>query len=108
MTPKLKRFLTPVLLGLLCTLPFFVMESVNLAAVPDPFPTTIFLYLWLMFALLLMSLFAILRLAKVKTKGRERLPAYLLNGLVMVFTLLSIINILIDQMPCFLGVPNCD
>ncbi len=28
--------------------------------------------------------------------------------LVLIFTLVSIINILADQMPCFLGVPNCD
>ena len=108
MNPKLKRFLTPILLGLLCTLPFFIMESVSLGGIPDPFPTAIFLYLWLMFSLLLLSLFAIFRLGKTKQSRKERLPAYLLNALVLLFCAISITMLLIDQMPCFLGVPYCD
>ena len=51
MNLKLKRFLTAISLGFLCVLPFAVMEIVNLGGIPDPFPYTIFLYLWLMFAL---------------------------------------------------------
>lgn len=108
MNPRLKRFLTPILLGLLCTLPFAVMESVNLGGIPDPFPYAIFLYLWLMFALFYMSLFAILRLARSKVNKKERFPAYLLNALVLIFSVISIVSLIIDQMPCFLGVPNCD
>ena len=108
MNPKLKRFLTPLLLGLLCALPFAIMESVNLGAIPVPFPYAIFLYLWLMFALFFLCLFAILRISRSKMGSKERLPAYLLNALVIVFAVMSIINILIDQWPCFLGVPNCD
>ena len=108
MTPKLKRFSTPIILGLLCVLPFVIMESVNLGRIPDPFPYTIFLYLWLMFALFLLCLFAILRLAKSRVSKKERLPAYLLNALVLIFTGISIVALIVDQMPCFLGVPNCD
>ena len=108
MTPKLKRFSTPIILGLLCVLPFVIMESVNLGRIPDPFPYTIFLYLWLMFALFLLCLFAILRLAKSRVSKKERLPAYLLNALVLIFTGISIVALSVDQMPCFLGVPNCD
>jgi len=108
MKPKLKRFLTPILLGLLCVLPFVIMESVNPGHAPDPFPYTIFLYLWLMFALFLLCLFAILRLSKTKVSKKERLPAYLLNALVLIFTGISIAALIVDQMPCFLGMPNCD
>ena len=108
MNPKFKRFFTPILLGLLCTLPFTVMESVNLGRIPDPFPYAIFLYLWLMFALFFMSLFAILRLAKSRISRKERLPAILLNALVFFFSVMSLAYLLADQMPCFLGVPNCD
>lgn len=108
MSLKLKRFLLPVWLGFLCVLPFAVLESVNLGRIPDPFPYAIFLYLWLMFAMFLLSLFAIVRMAKSKVKRKERVPGFVLNSLVLIFTLVSIINILADQMPCFLGVPNCD
>jgi len=108
MNPKLKRLFTPVLLGLLCVLPFAVMEIVNLGRIPDPFPYAIFLYLWLMFALFLICLFAIIRLAKSRVNKQERLPALLLNALVLLFTVMSIVYLLADQMPCFLGVPNCD
>ncbi len=108
MNPKLKRLFTPVLLGLLCVLPFAVMEIVNLGRIPDPFPYAIFLYLWLMFALFLICLFAIVRLAKSRVSKQERLPALLLNALVLLFTVMSIVYLLADQMPCFLGVPNCD
>lgn len=108
MNPKLKRLFTPVLLGLLCVLPFAVMEIVNLGRIPDPFPYAIFLYLWLMFALFLICLFAIVRLAKSRVNKQERLPALLLNALVLLFTVMSIVYLLADQMPCFLGVPNCD
>ena len=108
MNSKLKRFLTPIWLGLLCVLLFVIMESVNLGGIPDPFPYAIFLYLWLMFALFLLCLFAILRLAKSRVSKKERLPAYLLNALVLIFTAISIVALIVDQMPCFLGVPNCD
>ena len=108
MNPKLKRLLTPILLGFLCVLPFAVMEIVNLGRIPDPFPYAIFLYLWLMFALFLICLFAIVRLAKSRVKKHERLPALLLNALVLLFTVMSIVYLLADQMPCFLGMPNCD
>ena len=108
MSPKFKRFITPILLGLLCTLPFAVMEVVNLGGIPDPFPYSIFLYLWLMFALFFLCLFAILRLARSRVNKNERLPAYLLNALVLIFTVISIVALLADQMPCFLGLPNCD
>ena len=108
MNPKLKRLFTPVLLGLLCVLPFAVMEIVNLGRIPDPFPYAIFLYLWLMFALFLICLFALVRLAKSRVSKQERLPALLLNALVLLFTVMSIVYLLADQMPCFLGVPSCD
>jgi len=108
MNPKLKRLFTPVLLGLLCVLPFAVMEIVNLGRIPDPFPYAIFLYLWLMFALFLICLFALVRLAKSRVSKQERLPALLLNALVLLFSVMSIVYLLADQMPCFLGVPNCD
>ena len=71
MNPKLKRLLTPILLGLLCVLPFAVMEIVNLGRIPDPFPYAIFLYLWLMFALFLICLFALIRLAKSRVSKQE-------------------------------------
>lgn len=108
MNLKLKRFLTAISLGFLCVLPFAVMEIVNLGGIPDPFPYTIFLYLWLMFALFFISLFALLRVAKSRVNKQERLPALLLNALVLIFTIMSIGTVLVDQMPCFLGVPNCD
>lgn len=84
------------------------MESINLGGIPDPFPYAIFLYLWLMFALFFLSLFAILRLGRSRMSRKERLPAYLLNALVLLFAVMTIASILADQMPCFLGVPNCD
>lgn len=108
MNPRIKRILLPLLLGLLAMLPFMIMEVVNLGRIPDPFPFAIFLYLWLMFALLIMSLSAILHLAKSKLNRKERFPALLLNALVIVFCAISIITLLVDQMPCFLGLPNCD
>ncbi|HOW91607.1 MAG TPA: hypothetical protein PK883_04750 [Anaerolineaceae bacterium] len=108
MNPKLKRLFTPILFGLLCVLPFTIMEIVNLGRIPDPFPYAIFLYLWLMFALFLICLFAIVRLAKSRVSKQERLPALLLNALVLLFTVMTIVYLLADQMPCFLGVPNCD
>jgi len=108
MNVKLKRLLTPILLGFLCVLPFAVMEIVNLGRIPNPFPYAIFLYLWLMFALFLICLFAIVRIAKSRVNKQERLPAILLNALVLLFSVMSIVYLLADQMPCFLGVPNCD
>jgi len=108
LNPKLKRLFTPILFGLLCVLPFTIMEIVNLGRIPDPFPYAIFLYLWLMFALFLICLFAIVRLAKSRVSKQERLPALLLNALVLLFTVMTIVYLLADQMPCFLGVPNCD
>lgn len=102
------QIIRAILLGLLGVLPFLIMEVVNLGGFPDPFPYTIFLYLWLMFTLFFIALFALFRLWKSNVRNSNRVIGFILNGLLLVFCAMSALNIILDQMPCFLGVPNCD
>ena len=95
---------TPLLGGLAATVPFIVMEIVNGSVTFSNFPLPLFITLWLLITLFI-ALVSQRSLKATATGGVWRMAGRIILALVV----LSIwIQIVIDRMPCFLGVPNCD
>jgi hypothetical protein len=98
----------PALLGFLAILPFLVMELVNRRQYVEPFPFVLFALLWLegiLFVLIARPLVAGFRAGNMLKTEPIRL---VLSVLALVFLAWQFIAFVADQMPCFLGVPNCD
>jgi len=87
-------------------LPFVVLELVNRREFNEGFPFPLFALLWA-----LPVAFAAVTASTIQTLGSGKTQA---GGVLMVRLMLlgliawAWISILIDQMPCFLGIPNCD
>ena len=88
----------PLLLGFASMLPFLALE---LRSQSGELPLVLFGTLWLLGAVFVALLLSLLR-------KRQRPAAILVRiGLSIVVACLWA-GIVMDQMPCFLGVPNCD
>ena len=89
-------------------LPFMVLEWVNRRDLPEDFPIVLFGFLSLLslsFFLVLMPVVRGLRPGKGAPVNRLRL----LPGVVLaLFIAWLYVGLVADQMPCFLGIPNCD
>jgi hypothetical protein len=103
-------FRLAALLSTILVLPFIILEAVNqpLTAQSIPALTILFGLLWLLPLAFIVTLTPIVR--TVRGGG-----ATLANPLPLVIRLVFLAllflvwsGLLVDQMPCFLGVPNCD
>ena len=98
---------TPVLISLVTVLPFMVLEIVNRQNLPETFPFFLFGFLWIAMLLFILILRPLLKTFK---NGLLRVePLHLIKRVTLLLVIGYFwINILADQMPCFLGVINCD
>jgi hypothetical protein len=97
-----------VIVGTTLLLPFMVLEIANRRRFHEDFPVVLFGVLWLMpvvFVLILLPTMRILKAASRSVVGTVSLLAGIALLLVIAWLWISII---LDQMPCFLGVTNCD
>ena len=103
MNSLLARLGMPALIGFVLVVPFAVLELVNRGHFEEPFPWVLFGFLWA-----LQAVFAGLMGPVVRTVRAGR-PAWVLLG-VVVLAMLAFVwaSVVLDQLPCFLGVPNCD
>jgi hypothetical protein len=87
-------------------LPFVALEMMNQPLIN--FPIVLFVVMWLMQFALLSALVSIVR--RVRGGGSNWIrPAMLLVRVAFVVAVAILWGGLVaDQMPCFLGVPNCD
>lgn len=83
-------------------MPFLVLELVNRREFGEGFPVALFVLLWMLPA----GFVGMTR--SMLSRGRSGAAGMALRvSLVGLFAWLWV-GLLIDQMPCFLGVPNCD
>ena len=98
---------SPALISLFLIIPFMIMEVVNRREFNEGFPFPLFIIMWLLPVLFILTGMPILR----NMRGDNLLarPALLLiRVVILIFIAWFWAALLIDQMPCFLGVPNCD
>lgn len=99
---------SPALISFLVVLPFMILEVVNRRNFNEGFPIPLFVIMWLLPVLFILTGMPIVRNVRAGTS----IVANPISLLIRVAFLLFIVwfwgGIVIDQMPCFLGVPNCD
>jgi hypothetical protein len=85
-----------------------ILEALNRQNIEEGFPMTLFGAMWLLPVLFFILLMPLLRSAR-SGKGLMAKPVPFLFG-VAFLALLAVLwtATVIDQMPCFLGVPLCD
>lgn len=98
----------PVLAGLLIVLPLIILELVNRQSFGEGFPIVLFALMWLLSTIFIAILMPIVRNARAGNNIFSNPLGLLLSVVFMALIALMLAGILIDQMPCFLGVPNCD
>lgn len=103
-----KNLAIAALISLAVVLPFMVLEWVNNRNLAESFPITLFGFMWLLaiaFFVLLLPIVQNLR----KGNSFTAKPVSLLFRVVFLVLIAVVWGWgLMDQMPCFLGVPNCD
>jgi len=103
-----KSFVASLLISAALVAPFIVLQWVNRRAFHEDFPFLLFAFMSLH------SLFIVLLLTPALQRLRaDRSPRALKLGhwvglLLGVLLIYVYANVVIDQLPCFLGVPNCD
>jgi len=99
---------SPALISLILVVAFMIMEVVNRRNFNEGFPIPLFVIMWVLPIIFIVTLMPIVR----NVRARNSLIACPVNLLIRVVILVFIAwmwtGILIDQMPCFLGVPSCD
>ena len=103
-----KPFVAQVLVSALLVAPFLVLQLVNRGTTRGDFPVALFLFMSLHALLIVLLVTPALRYLR-----EERRPGALTLGhwaglslaLLLGYAYATVIS---DQLPCFLGVPNCD
>jgi hypothetical protein len=99
---------SPALISLLLVLPFMILELVNRRNFNEGFPIPLFVFMWLLPMLFILTVMPIVRNLRAGNSILAN-PVFLLLRVVFLAIIVWMwFGILIDQMPCFLGVPNCD
>jgi hypothetical protein len=104
----LKSFVTSLLISSTLIAPFIILQWVNRRAFHEDFPFVLFTFMSLHSLFIVFLLTPALR--RLRSEGHVRaLKLRHWAGLVFSAVLiLAYADVVIDQLPCFLGVPNCD
>ena len=109
---SMKNILTnirsPALIGLLFVVPFMIMEVVNTQNFNAIFNIPLFGIMWLLPVLFILTGMPIVRSRRTGNKILAHPVSLLLRVIFMIALAWAWGSGVIDQMPCFLGVPNCD
>ncbi len=103
----MKDLRSAALISFILVLPFLILESINTTLTRQNAPGLIFLFglLWLLPTAFLVMLFPMVR----KLRAGSANPMTVVPVVAfMVVLALAWGGLLVDQLPCFLGVPNCD
>lgn len=99
---------TPALLSLLLVLPLMLMELVNRRQFDEDFPIILFAVMWLLPVIFIVILMPIVRTIRAGNSILANPISLFLRVAFLSLIAVVWVNALIDQMPCFLGVPLCD
>jgi hypothetical protein len=95
-----------LILGFLVTSPFFLLEWFTSPGFPQGFPLNLFIFMWLS------SSASVFLLRSVYKDFREKRKTNFLILIMKIALLISLVwgyaELVIDQWPCFMGIPNCD
>jgi hypothetical protein len=108
MRPTLINLRFSTITGFLLVLPFIILEMINRQNFHQGFPFALFGILWLLSLVSILVMMPVVREIRARNRIMPGPVVLLIRLLVFVFLAWIWTGIVIDQMPCFLGVPNCD
>lgn len=95
-------------IGAALVLPFVLLELANRRGLPEDFPIPLFGLMWLLSSSVTLILTSLVRSVRARNSvGVSAVGLLLRVACLIPFAWLWVVLVL-DQMPCFLGVPNCD
>jgi FtsH-binding integral membrane protein len=98
----------PALISSALVLPLVILELVNRRDYHEGFPVPLFGILWLLPMAFVLVLMPIVRKVQAGARTTPDTIGILLGGVLLILIASAWAGILLDQMPCFLGVPFCD
>ncbi len=103
-----RRLRTPAMASPVLVLPFVILELVNRRSYHEPFPIPLFALLWLLPLSFMVILLPTRQSPPVNTRSLALRLSFVAR-LILLFLIACLwIGIVIDQIPCFLGVLYCD
>jgi hypothetical protein len=101
------NFKTAAIVSSILVLPFMILELINRRNIYSGFPIALFVFMWLLPLAFTIILMPILR--TLLTENRTVNPISLVPRVALLLLIAWLwVSLVVDQMPCFLGVPNCD
>lgn len=99
---------SPALISSILVLPFMILEVLNRRQFNEGFPIILFVLMWLLPMGFILILIHIVRKVRAGTSLMATPVPLLLSITFLILIAVVWTGALIDQMSCFLGVPNCD
>lgn len=106
MKNTLSQLRTPIV-GLLLTLPFIVLELWNQPVSRQDFPFSLFAWIWLLSSLFVWLAYSVVTTLRTGTVMQRPVQFLAAVGVLLLIAVMWS-GLMVDQFPCFLGVPNCD
>jgi hypothetical protein len=108
MKTVLTNLKSPAIISLVLVFPFVILELVNRRDFHEGFPVILFAVMWLLPVIFILILMPVVRSVRAG-KGILANPIVtLLRVAFLVLIAIAWTGAVIDQLPCFLGVPLCD
>ena len=103
-----QSFVASLLISATLVAPFIVLQWVNRRAVHEDFPFVLFIFMSLHSLFIVLLLTPALRRLRDERRLGALTPGHWTGLLLGAFLGFLYVDVVIDQLPCFLGVPNCD
>lgn len=105
-----KAFVTlqvAIIIGFLLTLPFFIVEAITTSGfAKSGFPLMLFGMMWFLGSVFVLLILPFVH-SRAKKAAKER-PLFLVLKVALLFVIAWMwVELVIDQMPCFLGASGC-
>jgi hypothetical protein len=102
------NFRLPALISSMLVLPLMLLEWINRRDFYGAFPILLFGILWLLPMAFILILMPIVRNVRAGNSLMVNPISPLLKVALLILIAWLWVSLMFDQMPCFLGVPNCD
>ena len=104
----LQSFGSSLLITTALVVPFILLELFNRRSYQEAFPLLLFTFMALHALLMVLALTPALQRLRVERRLGALSIGHWAGLLVGIFLLFGYLQVVADQLPCFLGAPNCD
>ena len=105
---RLGNFKTPALISSVLMVPFLLLELVNGRILRDGFPVVLFGFMWFLILSFFVILIPTVRSPADANGAMQKFIGPSLRVILLILIAGMWTGLIHDQLPCFLGVPNCD